>query len=86
MNAQLLSTCVSPCQTLSEIFEKGYFTGSKTPRKAGKTVKKAIVNSGSFDKFTMFKDWHVKTYRLKHNGRLYAVVVHSAIEHLFEIN
>lgn len=83
--AYYLSCCVSPCDTLQAMFDAGYFS-SRYPRKAGKEIKKAIIESGEFDRFALFKDWHVRTYRLNFNRQLYAVVVHSAIEHLFEIN
>ncbi len=84
MDAQYISCCISPDQTLQQIFDKGYFK-DRTPRAAGKAIKRAIVESGVFDRFAMFKDYHVRTYRLVHDRKLFAVVVHSAIEHLFEI-
>lgn len=79
MTAEYITNCINPSEILN------HYTNNKPSKKAGKEIKKAIIKTRTFSKFDLFVDYHVNVYRLKYQNKLYAVVVHSGIEHFFQI-
>ena len=79
MTALFSSTCVNSSDELN------HYCNKQPKMTAGRKIKNAIIQSGYFDRFSLYKDWHVKTYRMRFRGKLYAVVVHSCIEYFFII-
>lgn len=82
MTAEFLFNCVGADREQIELLQ--LFT-QYNRRKANKKQKRAIITEGTFTRFMLFKDWHVRSYQMNHNGRRLVCVVHSAIEYIFEI-
>ena len=80
MEVEFIQTCIGNRTPLLMHYE------DTNCRRAGKEIKKAIINAGHFSKFDLFDDYAVKVERMKYKNELYAIVTYSAINHIFKIS
>ena len=83
MKAEFIQTCITDSKLVSHYETKGWM-------KAGRAIKKAIINLNfaGYEFFTkkVLNSYYVKVERMKFEGKLYAIVTHSATNYFFEIN
>ena len=79
MHVEFIQTCVSARTPLLRHYEE-----AKT-RIAGKEIKKAIIEDGSFTHFDLFTDYAVTVETMNYKKEKYAIVTHSAINHIYKI-
>lgn len=78
MTIEFIQTCETPSPLLSHYEEaKATIAGAK--------IKQAIISAGFFTRFDLFKDYAVKVEVIKYQNEDYAVVTHSAINHIFKM-
>lgn len=77
--AEFIQTCVSERTPLLRHYEE-----AKT-RQAGRETKRAIIASGWFSKWDLYEDYAVTTELMRYQRETYAIVTHSAINHIFKL-
>jgi len=76
---EFIQTCVSGRTPLLIHYED-----AKT-RNAGVKTKRAIIKAGYFSKWDLFTDYAVTVETMRYQKETYAIVTHSAINHLFKL-
>jgi len=76
---EFIQTCVQGQTPLLTAYEN-----SKT-RPLGVKIRREIVKSGHFTKFDIFDDPCVYCESFRFEGKFYAVVTHSQINHIFVV-
>jgi hypothetical protein len=76
---EFIQTCVNGRTPLLRHYEE-----AKT-RTAGVKTKRAIIKAGYFTKFDLFTDYAVQVELMRYQKESYAIVTHSAINHIFKL-
>ncbi len=79
MNIEFIQTCVSGRTPLLIHYED-----AKT-RQAGVKTKRALIQAGHFNKFDLFEDYAVTVELMRYQKETYAIVTHSAVNHIFKL-
>ena len=76
---EFVQTCVSGRTPILRHYEEA------RTRTAGVKTKRAIINAGYFSKWDLFKDYAVSVELMRYQKQSYAIVTHSAINHIFKL-